>query len=490
MNKLTTFLIIAAGLLFSCNSSQTETNEQTSDTEDSTQIIQTEETTYKIKDNEVTETENSNDTPNTLRQDKENEQTIFWTDFYKQFKKTPQTFSINCNKDTLLSCLEGTTIKIRSNSFVSEKTGNLISGTVKITVTEYYKLSDIMLANLSTTSNNALLETGGMLHIAAISNNENCKIKDGQKIEIGFPAKAKKGDMQLFTGSWNNEKMNWQVRANSMDLNKVYTEKDVYSQFFKDNEKTIQQHLNNKINYPQKALDSGIGGTVLIRFTVDREGNVKDAYVFEGTDPELDKEALNVISKSPKLKPAQINGEYVNVSFTIPVQFVFYKRHDEDTTTRVRSTTIGTTKSADIKQSFEKIYNDSTINKAYSSEITSYLFSTSELGWINCDRFVNEKEKKVDLLVKLDEKAESDVKIVFHRIKSVMSSSPNYVKHIFTDIPKGEKITIVAIKNINNKPYLAIKETVISGQTETKFIFQPVTMETLQSEMKKFDELH
>ena len=471
MNKLTTLLIIfAAGLLFSCNNSPENSDEQTSDKKDSTQIIQTRETTYKYNDNEVEETETPNDTPKPLQQDEENERTISWANFYKQFEKTPQTFSINCTKDTLLTCLEGTTLKIRANSFVSEKTGKPILGTVKIMVTEYYKLSDMMLANLSTTSNNALLETGGMLHIVAISNNENCKIKNGQKIEIGFPAKAKKDDMQLFTGSWHNEKMNWQVVANSMDLNKVYIGTDVFLD-------TIPIYKN--LNYPQEALDARIAGTVYIRATIDREGNVTNAYVLKGVHRTLDNEALNATLKLPKLKQVRVNGENVNATFDFPVRFIM-RDHNGNV---IEST-------EEIKQNFENTYNDSTINKVCSYEITSYLFSSSELGWINCDRFINEKGEKVALFVRLDNGEKSDVKIVFHRIKSVMSSSPINDLHVFNKIPKGEKITIVAVKIVNNKPYFAIKETVTSEQTESDFIFQPVTMETLKSEMKKLDQLH
>ena len=71
-----------------------------------------------------------------------------------------------------------------------------------------------------------------------------------------------------------------------------------------------------------------------------------------------------------------------------------------------------------------------------------------------------------------------------------MPSFPTNDKHIFNKIPKGEKITIVAIKNIDNKPHLAIKETVTSAQTETDFTFEPITLEKLKNEMKKLDKLN
>ncbi|HNR08793.1 MAG TPA: energy transducer TonB [Saprospiraceae bacterium] len=472
MNKLIIFLIVVTGLTFSCNNSQTTTNEQISVTEESKQTVQTEETTSDLET--LKDTNKTNTTLPKQAEVIENESTISWADFYKQLEKRPQVFSINNSKDTLLSCLEGTTVRIRSNTFVSILTGKPISGNIKITVTEYYKLSDILLANLTTTSDNSLLETAGMIYIAAVSNNENCKIKDGQKIEIGFPTKAKNDDMQIFSGDWDNNRINWLSVSNSTDLNKIYTVTDVQPQFPGGDQK-MMQFISKNIKYPNIAKEFGIQGTVYIRFTIDRDGNVKDANVFRGIDPDCDREALNAVLQFPKFKPAQVKGENVHITYTLPINF----RLDG-----------GITKSSDIKQNFENTYSDSTINMAHSNHITSYLFSTTQLGWINCDRFIFEKGERVDLIVKLDKKAESDVKIVFHGIKSIMPSFPTNDKHTFNKIPKGEMITIVAIKNIANKPHLAIKETVTSTQTETDFTFQPITMETLKSEMKKLDKIN
>lgn len=474
MNKLTVILIIATGLIISCNNSQTTTNEQTFVTEENTTTVQTDEITIDIETAKDTIKTNLKSTVSKQGQTIEIESAISWADFYKQLEKKSQTFTINSGKDTLLTCIEGTILRIRPNTFISELTGKSVSGNIKITVTEYYKLSDILLANLSTTSDNSLLETGGMIHIAAVSsNNENCKIKDGQKIEIGFPTKSKKDDMQLFNGDRENNRINWQV-GSSTDLNQVFQVADVQPQFPGGDQK-MMQFISKNIKYPSRAIELGIQGTVIIQFTIDREGYVRDANVLRGIDPECDREALNAVLQFPNFKPAQANGENVNIMFTLPISF----RLDGCVT-----------KSADVKQNFEKTYSDSTINTAHSSHITSYLFSTSELGWINCDRFINERGERVDLIVKLDKKAESDVKIVFHRIKSIMQSIPSNDKHAFNKIPKGEKITIVAIKNIDNKPHLAIKETLTSAQTETDFTFQPITMETLKNEMKKLDRLN
>ncbi|MFV0591915.1 MAG: hypothetical protein ACK5M7_11070 [Draconibacterium sp.] len=91
----------------------------------------------------------------------------------KYHQKKPQVFIINADKDTTLICEEGTSIEIKAHSFVTENSGNKIVGEVRINVQEYYKTPDIVLAGLSTTSGDNLLETGGMLHVEAIEEMKN-----------------------------------------------------------------------------------------------------------------------------------------------------------------------------------------------------------------------------------------------------------------------------------------------------------------------------
>jgi TonB family protein len=237
----------------------------------------------------------------------------------------------------------------------------------------------------------------------------------------------------------------------------------------------MKEFISRNIKYPSRAMELGIQGKVYIRMTIDKEGQVKDPTVIRGIDPECDQEALNTVLKFPKFVPAQVNGENVNSLFTLPIIF----KLDGDIENR-----------RDIKKHFEKTYSDSTIHKAGANYISSYVFSTNRLGWINCDRFINVKGERTDLWVALEKNEDSDVKIVFHRMRAILPSKSVNGNHLFNRIPKGEKITIVAIKKIDNIPYLAFKETFTSEQTVSDFTFKPVTMESLKFEMRKLDGLH
>ncbi len=63
-------------------------------------------------------------------------------------------------------------------------------------------------------------------------------------------------------------------------------------------------------------------GRVIIRFVVDKEGNVVNPKVVRSVDPYLDKEALRIINQMPKWKPGELeDGTKVAVYFTVPVMF-------------------------------------------------------------------------------------------------------------------------------------------------------------------------
>ena len=79
--------------------------------------------------------------------------------------------------------------------------------------------------------------------------------------------------------------------------------------------------LGKNINYPEDCKKAGIQGRVIIQFVIDKDGSIKSPKVARSVHPSLDKEALRVISSSPKWKPGKQKGEAVKVRYTIPVLF-------------------------------------------------------------------------------------------------------------------------------------------------------------------------
>ena len=77
--------------------------------------------------------------------------------------------------------------------------------------------------------------------------------------------------------------------------------------------------VNSQIVYPQAAQAAGTEGRVVLKFKVGKDGTVQNVKVIKSVDPELDAEAVRVVSSSPAWTPGQQNGEPVAVSYTFPV---------------------------------------------------------------------------------------------------------------------------------------------------------------------------
>lgn len=80
------------------------------------------------------------------------------------------------------------------------------------------------------------------------------------------------------------------------------------------------------LKYPEACIKDGIQGKVVVKFTIDKKGEVKDVKVIKGVDEELDEAAVKVVAASPKWKPAKVNGQKVDCTMTIPVIFKLKKK--------------------------------------------------------------------------------------------------------------------------------------------------------------------
>lgn len=90
---------------------------------------------------------------------------------------------------------------------------------------------------------------------------------------------------------------------------------------FPGGESAIREFLMMNTKYPEKALEEGIQGKVLVEFAIDKEGKVTDPKVKNRVNPELDAEAIRVVSEMPDWKPGESKGEKVKVKFTVPLNF-------------------------------------------------------------------------------------------------------------------------------------------------------------------------
>jgi len=82
--------------------------------------------------------------------------------------------------------------------------------------------------------------------------------------------------------------------------------------------------LNKNLRYPKSAVRNKIEGTVIVQFIITEEGAVTGVTVIKSVDPDLDAEAVRVISKSSgKWSTAIYGGRFVKSYKKQPIVFRF-----------------------------------------------------------------------------------------------------------------------------------------------------------------------
>ncbi len=83
----------------------------------------------------------------------------------------------------------------------------------------------------------------------------------------------------------------------------------------------LLQFIAEHTQYPEVAKENNIQGKVIVRFCVTSKGTVDRVSVLKGVDPELDKEAMRVVTTLPPFKPGKQGGIPVPVWYMVPINF-------------------------------------------------------------------------------------------------------------------------------------------------------------------------
>jgi protein TonB len=71
------------------------------------------------------------------------------------------------------------------------------------------------------------------------------------------------------------------------------------------------RYLQQNLRYPEVALDNNTQAVVRVQFIVDKEGNISEVMALNDPGDGLAEEAVRIIKKGPKWRPAEQNGSKV-----------------------------------------------------------------------------------------------------------------------------------------------------------------------------------
>lgn len=124
-------------------------------------------------------------------------------------------------------------------------------------------------------------------------------------------------------------------------------------------------------------------------------------------------------------------------------------------------------------------YLDSNTNKIYNQ------FKASKLGWINCDRFVNVKNK-TNLKVSVKESS-INLFLVFSGINSIMNA--NFIdRTMFSNLPIGYQVSLIGLLQTNEGYFFGKKYITIEKDMEVNLTIDKYTEKEFDSFMEKLNQ--
>lgn len=432
---------------------------------------------------------------------------------FDSLRPTTQTFVIKGDQDTLLVGQNGITVIILKNTFVDEN--GTPATTVQLDLVEINSTAEMIKANLQTTAGDRILQTGGMFFIDAKQGNKSLAIAADRAVYVETKSLFKEPKMKIFEGDFDdNGTIDWTgtggldnkllpIPLSLMNFQKCGLEcsfskeqvailldpklENTYiaTRAFEDrccvlsyttcmqngnlSQELLDKYVNN-IHQPLYYADSLVVAYLLEHFEDKIDPTMRFefsevgwfSYIFKELTAFKGQQLLNVI-----------NFEQLGIdASTTPEELISNGISEREA------------------YKFIAAYRQRTqivalrIAKDKTARLASYSFSINQLGWVNVDKFLDEKEAAPsNFLVKIKSKDTLDVVSVSLIIPSynvAVSSSHNdkntysftKKKEGYRTLPVGKAAIVVAFSYKNNQPFFGKKKIKIpkDGQIELELL--------------------
>ena len=83
----------------------------------------------------------------------------------------------------------------------------------------------------------------------------------------------------------------------------------------------LTNYLNDNLEYPVLAKTQGLEGKIVVEFSINEGGEIKDIELQNSITDDLDREAIRLVKQMPKWHPAKQNGIPRKVRYQLPIVF-------------------------------------------------------------------------------------------------------------------------------------------------------------------------
>jgi hypothetical protein len=437
-----------------------------------------------------------------------------------------QPFTIDHSKDTIITCDHGTRVYLPANTF------NTNGEEVQVNVQEFYETTEFISRDLSTTSGGRLLESAGTVKVTAIGEEGWLEVKDGESFTVLFP-KTPAADMELFYGERGEDGiMDWTPAAEDTGSGDRADGNREQENSPKENQEELtlieykvwmSDYRRPDIRFEKNwRFKAGEDRNITQYFNEEFNGLERQPADYESYEPSSDYDPGDITEQLLYNVYFDDNGKVISVAhedwvwlsdedklvlqYRLPGSVV--TRHDSavmaflynmpavDLKTMNRGINgkqkmnfavqaIANTLYKEKFMTKHEKYRNNVIEKIPLAELDYFVLSSTEVGWLNCDRFFPDNAKRTELTMQAPRMNETKYYMVYENFNAVVCGSP-LSKNMadFSGVPLGSPVKIVAISSIGDQPLMAVKNVVIAEPQIMIHNFVPFSISDLEKALQ------
>jgi len=352
-------------------------------------------------------------------------------------------FTVFPLKDTIFYTTGGNFVFIPKKSLVGPSGIPDTINPITVNIKEFQKPSDFLLSGLMTTTKDGQrLETGGTIFIEALQNGNQLNVSKDTSLLLGFKSDSPlKEDMELYEGTVaSNGGVLWDFPMTRMLTGKVrdaiiqLKSKGTRYKEFHNGKISLEEYVAQKIHLVPDRVPRIEIDNIYVNFEINSKGYASEVKISGAEDPIIENKLKNIIQFMDKWEPFKpsdnVSGQPISNNVKMSISFVV---------------TIDLLKG---KVLLEESKDPNIIELARLAENEKhYTLRTVNIGWINCDRFM-ETPKEALTSVKVKDINISNAKVIgIYRKNPGMVNAISYEGgSVFTTVPKDEWFDVITIR--------------------------------------------
>lgn len=392
--------------------------------------------------------------------------------------------TIDPSKDQWVTGRQGTAVRFPAHA-LTDAQGQPVNGNVQVTITEALALNDMIAEGLSTEADGRILVSGGMMRVDAADEQGNpLRLTDGGQVLVSLPARLRQQGMTLFTSSsgadWSD------TRRPPLDLSKAELPERPYCAWPAFQPPRYKADLSGKPTKPvepvrpiepspprRESYQSTVRWYDMFRKTriaardEARYASAMDVYAEKMTRYESKMSTYHDECRTWPERWSRFKTAFAEwQSDTACAREAFWRDALPLAEERFKAQVA---EQRAICEERERIWRAQyevamtrygsmldSLGLSGARDLGAYVFSSSQLGWINCDRFYDvPAAQKHDIIVYDTDTAEKQVYLIFTGINSMIrmgrDASDRYIQQ---DVPRNEPAVVVAYKVVDGRAWL------------------------------------